>query len=176
MSGFIRRAIVGAADAPLSKRQKQLLCRIARTVWEKEGRPYFDAVAWASGSELALSPSEAFELWRHETQERTCGRRHLTCATQRDYPVLMAEYARMLGDTEQAMYWVMRAADDPARQAMAKLKEELKCARGTIARPEEYVSAIARRQYGAEVSELSANQIWSLVFTIRNRVRSKRNA
>ncbi|WP_448578914.1 hypothetical protein [Thermosphaera sp.] len=172
----IDRAIAGAAGAALSRKQKFEVVMLARRAWNRRGKPFFDPDRFAAGDPLALSVAEAFELWRHEQQQTACGLRHLTAASQREYPLLMAHFHALLGEMEIAERWLMRAACDPRRQARAKLERELERARDThtIDRPHDYALAIARRQFGAQdLESLTERQLWSLVFTIRNRIASR---
>jgi hypothetical protein len=172
----IDQAIEGASTAALTHRQKGIVCAAARSAWERAGRPFFEPQAAAEGCPLALTETEALALWRQEQQQEACGRRHLTAATQADYPLLRAHFDRLNGRVERAEGWAGRAALDPVRQARAKLERTLEEVAPTIDRPRDYALAIAARQYrAADLESLTAKQLWSLVYTLRNRAAARRN-
>jgi hypothetical protein len=173
---MIDRAIAGASSAPLSKEQKKNVVMAAAEAWAKDdGRPHYDPDAFEARDPLALSPGEALELWRHEEQQKACGRKHLTACTQRDYALLMAHFARLCERVNTANAWAERAATNGHRQAMAKLQRTFEEVRSAIDRPVDYALAIARRQFKVTALEdCTERQLWSLVYTLRNRASARR--
>lgn len=170
----IDRAMAGAASAPLSAVQKARVAMAASRAWQLEARPHYDGDAYERRDPLALSPGEALELWRHEEQAKACGKKHLTACTQADYPALMAHFLRLGGDLVDAGTFEERAALDPRRQAMAKLRDTWGEVRDVIPNAAAYAGAIARRQFKAGLDDLTAKQLWSLVYTLRNRASARR--
>ena len=168
------RAVAGAAGAELSAVQKARVAMAAARAWEEEGKPYYNGDAFEERDPLALSAGEALALWRHEEQHKAVGKKHLTACTQADYPALMAHFLRLAGETMDAATFEERAAMDPRRQAMAKLRETWENVRDVIPDPAGYCAAIARRQFKAGLDDLTPKQLWSLTFTLRNRASARR--
>jgi hypothetical protein len=170
----IERAMSGASGSPLSRLQKQRICMLAERAWIAAGREHFDPAAAAANDPLALSASEALELWRHEEQQKACGLKHLTACSQREFPRLMAHFLGLLGRPESA-WWAERAVMDPARQARARLERTFQEVSGVIERPAEYAAAIARSKFKTtDLASLSARQTWTLVFDLRRAAQKRR--
>lgn len=167
------RAVDGAENAPLTREQKRDICRLARRAWEKQGRPFYEPSGIAAGDPLALSAAEACELWRHETTLASVGLKHLTACGQRHFAPIMGLFSGLAGLEKEAGRWRERAAFSSVRAARIKFERTLlDCARW-LEQPRAYAAAIARRQYGADLEDLSARQLWSLVYTLRNRSRKR---
>jgi hypothetical protein len=169
------RSVAGAAGAPLSNVQKRNVVLAARHAWETEGMPHFDRAAFEAGDPVALSQDEAAELWRHEEQQKACGRKHLTACAQRDYPGLLSHFLRAAGMEAAANAWAERAAFDPARQARAKLEATFREVADAIERPADYAAAIARSKFKTvDLGTLTARQVWVLVFDLRRAAQHRR--
>lgn len=134
---------------PLSKEQRQSLARLAKRAWNKH-------LAWKS--------SAAFDTWRHEQCIKAIGRR-ITEAGQRDFLPLRAHFLDLLGQSGVALNVLLQAESEPQRIALFKLQSECSARRLPLAYPE----AICRRQYRCGLAEANAQQIWRLLFTVRNR-------
>lgn len=145
-------SISGAALAPLGNREKRELAILSRRAWEKLGRP-----------------GESFDAWRHQQCMLCCERSGLRQARHEDYNYIRAHMLRILGAERQARQAIVRAGSEPRRQALAKLQAECRNAR-YIAKPVDYVKAIAKSKFKTTLisSELSANQIWQLIYSLRN--------
>lgn len=173
MNPAVERAQTGSG-APLTKRQKRMIGKLAREAWVRAGCPFYDEIAIMTNDSTALSASAALELWRHEEQLLACGVKHLTTATQREFPALMSHFNDRCGRVRASRSWFFRGVGDPARQARAVLQRELLRASRVLGSPTAYIESIAARQFKCAVSDCTAKQIWSLVFTLRNRMNKKR--
>lgn len=172
----IDRRIAGAAGAPITNGQKRDIVLVAREAWNKTGQPFWDACQYAAGDPVALSQHEAFDLWRHDMQERATGHKHLTTATQQHYATLQELFHRLAGHEAAAQHWAAKAQFQPRRQARAKLDQEINRAlkTGAIDRPRDYIVAIAARQFHTSTLEdLGEKQLWSLFYTLRKRVNKR---
>ena len=109
-------AINGAASAPLSKKQKRILCMLAERAWNAKGCPLWEP---RQDSAIRLCRTSALELWRHMEQEHLLGRKHLTACCQADYELLRAHFARLAGDHREAAAAEARMSGDDARRAKA---------------------------------------------------------
>ncbi len=169
-----QKAIQGAACAPLSREQKRDICMLAEKAWDLQGQPYYDA---EDDTDLALSKSAAQDLWRHQEQERITGRKHLTACGQADYLLLKAHFSRLAGFEDQAEACEERRAGDDGRRAHAALEREMAYARTQISNVRGYVAVIARSKYKTtELSDLTAKQIWTLLFDLRRAVSRRKKA
>lgn len=134
---------------PLSRKQKSMLCALARKAAAASGAP---------------ETGEAHAEWRRDVCVAACGRR-ISEATQRNWNDLKAAFEMGAGRPEAAFETHFRGVDNPRRVAMFHLQQAL----GEKQLPAAYAEAIARRQYKRGLSELSARELWNLVYTIRNR-------
>lgn len=160
-------AINGAASAPLSKKQKRILCMLAERAWNAKGCPLWEP---RQDSAIRLCRTSALELWRHMEQEHLLGRKHLTACCQADYELLRAHFARLAGDHREAAAAEARMSGDDARRAKAFLRNELAAAVRQIADPRRYVETIARCKYKTNIDSLSAKQVWTIIFDLRRAV------
>ena len=150
--------------SPLTKDQKQTLAMLARRAFDVEG-----AKARGRGEQWN-GDSAHFEEWRHEHVAKACGKVGLRCCTQLDYRAVRGHFNDLLGNTRAAFEDNYAAQTEPLRQAQAVLVRELKVAGLSI----NYAIAIAQRQYRCTLDDLNRNQVWSLIYTIRNRAAAKR--
>jgi hypothetical protein len=170
-------AVRAAAGQPLSNRQKQDICRLARAAWDAQGRPGFADQDPAAPAEIRLSQTEAFELWRHDQQRSATGCPHLTGIQNRDFPHVMARFANLAGRQRDADYWLGRTVGDPQRQALAKLAAVKREVAHVIADADAYVAAIARSRFNTtDLASLSPKQLWGLIFDLRRGAQRKRAA
>jgi len=155
----INAAIAGAALAPIGSAEKRELAILCRKAWNSLGRP---------GLEPGGTVGDAFDRWRR-LQVMQCVERHgLRECRHEDFGFIRAQMLRILGAKRQADAAVLRAATEPRRQALARLRAEYRAA-VHIANPAGYVTAIARDKFKTTLIEtdLSANQIWQLIFSLR---------
>ena len=146
--------------APLSIEQKRIVAQHARAAYERwPGRENFER------ANDGLSKTEIFNSWRHVEQGNAVGIQSLLECTQAHYGRLVAHFQAMLGNTAAATRTLARDADNDRRIARYKLDEALR-ERGLR---EEYAAAICRRQYRCELADANPQQVWRLVYTIRNR-------
>ena len=89
----------------------------------------------------------------------------LDCTSECDYLRLCAHFLRIAREYDAANSAQLRAGTESRRIAEHKLREALR-ERGLA---EEYAASICRRQFRCALREANANQLWCLVFTIRNR-------
>jgi len=89
----------------------------------------------------------------------------LCACTQAHYGRLVAHFQALGGNAAAATRTLVRDADNDRRIARYKLDEALR-ERGLR---EEYAAAICRRQYRCGLDGANARQLWSLLYTIRNR-------
>jgi len=148
----------------LTNRQKYVLSDLSRQAWRL-------ALERAGGREDDFCTEEDF---RHQEVARAVAKHGLKCCDQNDYKAIEAHFLALLGRTEAAQRAQARAGTEPKRQAEAVLAENLQ----KFGLPMAYAESICRRQNKCSLAEAAANQIWRLVYTIRNRgsARSKRAA
>lgn len=108
---------------------------------------------------------KAEEEWRHEQQFLAVGKESLRDCLQDDYLRLKAWFENLAGETGRAVKTHMADAVSDHEIVMRKLEAEC-AARGLAI---EYPAAICLRQYKCELEKASPNQLWQLVFTVRNR-------
>jgi len=159
-SNAIETAIEGAALAPIGPRETRDLAILCRKAWDKLGRP-----GLVEGGTIAA----AFDAWRHLQILQCCERGGLRQCRLEDYNYIKAHMHRILGATRQADHAQERAQSERRRQAIARLREEYRLATH-IASPVAYVHAIARVKFKTTYIEtdLTANQLWQLIFSLRN--------
>jgi hypothetical protein len=145
---------------PFSKKQKRDIAQLARKAYD----------AWPDREAFELINSEqsktaCFESWRHFEQGKACGLQSLRACTQAHYGRLVAHFQALAGNAAGAARTLAHDADNDRRIARFKLDEALR-ERGL---KEAYAATICRRQYRCGLDDASAKQLWSLVFTVRNR-------
>jgi glycine/D-amino acid oxidase-like deaminating enzyme len=152
MPESIGSAVDGAALALIGPAEKRALAILSRKAWEKLGKPGLD-----------------FDAWRRQQVLMCCERQGLRQARHEDFNYIKAHMLRILGAERQAAGCDLRAATERRRQAIAKLQEECRKAIH-VEHPDAYVKAIARSKFKTtQISrELSAHQVWQLIFSLRN--------
>jgi hypothetical protein len=146
----------GRLGGALSNRQKAELCILARQAFEHQYGPV---------------PSDAaLTKFRHAEVQHATGKPGLTACVQDDYLVVKAHFLDLVGESGRAMTAHLEHETAPKRVVLHKLNEALAKAKLPMA----YAAAIAKRQSGVTIEELSVNQIWKLVYTINNRGTAKR--
>jgi hypothetical protein len=136
--------------APLTNHQKMLAGSTFRSAFYR---------LRASGA-LAAETDE--ETWRHEQQQIACGRALLRSATQDDFCFLMGRACWLNGDDKQADYWYQRAALEPKRFWIFKIRE-MAAKRGV---DESYANGICHQAYGVDLRDANLDQmrhVWLLV-------------
>lgn len=156
-------------SAPLHNQQKQQLAMLFRDAFEGQRREAREAGAVMEGGIYISAILNDFDEWRHEQVARACNRAGLTCCSQDDFAALMAHVMALLGRAGDAHYWQERAAGNPVRVALYKLHAALR--EGGL--DTSYAAAICQRQYHCTLDQANAKQLWSLVYTVRNRSRKK---
>ena len=162
------RAVHGASTAELSVLQKRELCILARRAFVARQQAGL-APQTEKGQAHAVS-----ERWRYEENFKACHKEHLRACTQADWPLLKAHYLRLLGHVVPARALETRAATNDVRVALFKLRAEFAAARDVIGNPEAYVGHIAITRWQRPLSELTARQLWVLVFDLRRNAASRR--
>jgi hypothetical protein len=143
---------VPSPSAPLDDGQKAHLCILARETFETvHGRPPHNLAE--------------FNAWRYEQAVEACGVASLRVATQREYKLIEGRLLMLKGNAAAAQRAEERAATEPRRLAMFKLREAL-AERGLH---ESYAAAICGRQFKRPLAEATEKQLWCLVYTVRNR-------
>ena len=146
--------------SPLTNPQKAALSILARRAWAQEM------------ADLDGASSESADDWRHRHVAQVTGCDGLLCCTQAHYCALIAHFEGILGNADAAMEAQLRSATEPRRQAEAVLLRE--CGKSGLSL--NYAAAICRNQYRCSLEEANTRQIWSLVYTIRNRGQHRRKA
>lgn len=141
-----RNAYPGRPPTPLTRRQKMELCVAARAAHRRMG---------------GGAPAD---VWRRAEAVKAAGCR-VSEATQNEYLRLLAHFQDLAGDSGRALETELRSAEEPRRVALRKLR--LECAARGLSMG--YPEAICRRQYKCGLDEAAPNQLWRLVFTVRNR-------
>jgi hypothetical protein len=148
-------------SAPLANSQQRHLSQLARR-------------ALNLVRSLALGRGEQFEVdedtWRREEVIAACGKHGLRCCSQDDYKLVEAHFLDRLGAHGAAFTAQLRAATEKRRQAEAVLCREIKLAGLHL----NYANSICQRQYRCTIFDATEKQLWTLIYTIRNRAAAKR--
>ncbi len=150
-------------SAPLTHKQKRYLSQLARRCLN-----IVRALARGRGERFDVREDD----WRHQEVIAACGKHGLRCCTQADYNAVKAHFLDKLGSHGDAFNAQVRAATEERRVAEYKLAAE--CAAAGLHL--NYANAICQRQYGCTLFDATAKQLWTLVYTIRNRAAAKRKA
>jgi hypothetical protein len=136
----------------LTKGQLARLCIAANQAAEAQG-----VTGWREVS-----------AWRHEEQLRHFGLASLTTATQDQYADLKAHFEALAGKPDRAFQTALRGQSNKWRIARWNLGKAIKESGLGFA----YAFAICKRQYRCNIDDATEQQLWQLVYTIRNRAAS----
>ncbi|WP_309400200.1 hypothetical protein [Cerasicoccus maritimus] len=149
----------------LSNTQKMRICQAARRAWDSNESRRDD---WLERNP-ELSKSKIFELWRQLEQQQCIGISSLTQAVSEEhYLRLLAHFQDLAGDSGDALKNLLRHADEEQLQTLNNIKAS--CDERNLDFPG-YPGAICRRQFKCALDAASPKQLWSLLFTVRNRRR-----
>ncbi len=142
----------GEGSARLSNKQMAQICILAKAAFEHV---------------LNRAPHDAAELeaWRRHEQQLATGKPSLTVCLQSDYNGLISHLADLAGETGLAANAEIKAATGPKRTAMMKLEEACR----ENGRHISYPAAICRNQFKCRLEDATPQQLWRLVFTVKNR-------
>ena len=151
--------------ALLSNKQKAVICQLARRAYEDQ-------------RDMGLTNEQSYAEWRHAEQLEACGKASLTECRQVDYLPIVAHFKILLGETPSAFTDLMRSGqvNEDQRLALFMLAENCE-ERSTPDKPlhfPQYPAAIAWRQYNCKLLSCTPDQLWNLVYTIRNRGAKRR--
>lgn len=136
---------------PLTRRQKFILADLARHSFQR-----LQAQGQLAGVTL--------EAWRHQVAVQACGHR-ISEATLGDFKTIQAALLHAVGDEAGERRAMMQAQGTPLAIALFKLGQILR----ETNTPRAYAETLARRFYKtANLADLTARQVWTLTFTIRN--------
>ncbi len=149
----------------LSKAQKAAIAMLARKAWAL--CPQRAALLEANRAR-GMSATAIFEAWRHVEQGKACGKQSLRqCTSEQDYLKLRAHFEALIGRYGRALRTLLRHAEEPRLVARHKLEEACRERGLSLA----YPASICRRQYRCGLDDATEQQLWRLVFTVRNRRR-----
>lgn len=135
------------AGTLLDNTQKARICILAREAFEK------------------MESFLPFADWRQMEQQNAVGKDSLRDCTQADYLSLVAHFEKLKGEDGRAVQAHLRSQVKDQALALFKLKEACRERALDLA----YPAAICRRQFKCTLEEASPNQLWNLLFTIKNR-------
>lgn len=136
---------------PLSNREKWQLSALAEATYEH---------LKAAGQ---IPAGECLEHFRHRIAEAACGRR-ISQASHGDRMLIQAAFLALKGNIRQAARAQVKAAGTAVEIARHKLRE----AANRHGLSTAYVEGIARRIYKRGVVELTAKEVWSILYTVNN--------
>jgi hypothetical protein len=141
---------------PLSNHQKWKLSELAESVY-------------AFLRDQGLLKGEDATAYRHRIAVKACGKR-ISQAAHGDFKLIQAALLHERGQAEAARRALAQAAATPAVIAMHAL---MKLCRET-GTPTHAAGTMAARFYsGAELQDLTARQLWSIFYTVRNNANAK---
>lgn len=120
--------------------------------------------AWDSVKEQG-SHGAGFREWRRREQFKAVGIESLRHCSKRHLLKLIAHFQDLAGEPGRAVNTHMR--DEVKDSAIAMRKLEAECAARGI--QISYPAKICAKQYKCALEDASPNQLWRLVFTVRNR-------
>ncbi len=136
--------------APLSNKQKGIICEVARRAFDR----MLDSGSLEPRADICIS--EHFKVWRRAEQLKTVGKPTLTACIQDDYNLLMAHFLDLAGEVEDALRYQEAAALDPKRLAENALREMCNKRGVTI----EYANEICQQAWKLDLRDASVTQIW----------------
>ena len=137
----------------LSAEQKAKICQIANKAAERQGVTH-----WRDKIEF-----------RRRVQREQFGLTSLTAATQAQYADIKAAFESLAGDDARAYTTIRRGQDNPRRVALWNLQRACAAAKLSTA----YAQSICKTQYRCTLDEANEKQLWRLVYTIKNRAKSR---
>ena len=141
---------------PLTNHQKWKLSELAESVYE-----FLRSLGELKGERL--------EAFRQRIAVNACGSR-ISHASHGDFKFIQAAFLNERGRAEAARRTLVQAQATPAKIAMHKLIDLCK----QTNTPANYVHTLAVRFYkGAELHDLTAKQLWTLFYTVRNNANAK---
>lgn len=149
------RAAAPARKGALSDKQKARICALANAAAEAQG-----VTGWRE--KIA---------WRREQQRTVFCLESLTAATQDQYADIKAHFEVLAGDAARAYETTRRGQENKRRVARWNLEKAIGDAGLRIA----YAIAICKRQYHCGLEDATTQQLWWLVYTVRNRATAKRH-
>jgi hypothetical protein len=147
----------GAALAPLSSRQRQVLAGLA-------------ALAFA---ELRL-PKDEFDDWRHDQVRKAVGRAGLRECRNEDFLPLKAHFNELLGNMDAAFKAAFRHANEPRSWALFSLHKEATKAKDVLPGAMQYARGFLLNKRGVSLEDADEKAIWHAVFTVRNKAALER--
>lgn len=164
----------------LSIKQKVYLAQLALRAFHREGAQARGAGANANpqsahnlqaalASLAAEGSNKAFEEWRHQQVARACGKQGLRCCSQLDYKTVEAHFLHLLGEDGRALNALVRAEEEPRRQAEAVLVKT--CLKWGFQLA--YADALCRGIHKMPLNDAPPQIIWQVVYTVENRGRIK---
>lgn len=137
--------------APLNKLDKWRLADIAANTYR---------TLKAAGQ---IQPGETLEQFRRRVAIAACGRR-ISQATLADKGPIQSAFLTLKGDTQAAARATAKALGTDVQIALNALRRNLRQRHLTTA----YAESIAMRFFKRPVRDLSAKEIWNVIFTVRN--------
>jgi len=156
-SHYITRAIDGGSNAPLSNEQKAKICIRAGEAYEHMRR------------QGLIHQDVALEDWRRDQQMSAVDCDSLRQCTQKDFDALMAHFENLLGNSDKAFSYSLRAENSPRNVALHNLRKACMEAKGALRDPMGYVRGYLRRAKGLALEDADAKTIWGCVFMIRRK-------
>ena len=138
--------------APLTNDQKRILSQLARRAWTQAG-PELDG----------MSADE----FRQQEVVKACGKLGLRCCSQNDYGAVKGHFLNLLGETEKAFQAVHHGEGNARRVAEYKVVQACRDAGLELA----YAAKICANTFKCSLDEASTDQLWKLMFTVKNRGR-----
>ena len=148
-------------SAPLSNLQKRDLSKLASRAFAREC-----AIARGRG-ETPDSTTKATDAFRHGQVALATGKNGLRCCSQDDYKIVEAHFLNLLGETGRAMNALAQHQSNTRRVAEYKLTQACREAGVNIG----YAAAICQRVFKCCLDDASAEVIWKVMFTVKNRAR-----
>lgn len=160
----------------LSQKQYAVLSDLCLKAWEKqtpEAKLDYERRASEALNDPLVSIAKTRDFFRREWQTRTTGKSSMRDMSQDDFLPMLACWQELAGEINRSLRTNFVAAPaDKLRRARIILAEELKKADLATG----YADAIARRQYKVSTAaDCDERQTWYLIFTIRNRAKSRRD-
>jgi hypothetical protein len=147
--------------APLTNEQKRILSQLANRAFAREA-----ALARGRG-ETPDTSAKAADDFRRQQVARACGKLGLRCCSQDDYGAVKGHFLDLLGEADKAFQAVHHGEGNARRVAEFKLVQALEAAGLDIG----YVAKICWHMFKCPLDDASAEQIWKLTFTVKNRGR-----